>query len=72
MLWTDKLACLEIPPVIRAGNVLPSVIPREEPFAAVILTPSPVILSGAKNLTQLRVDCVTEESCSRVDFAKNP
>ena len=79
MLRADKLACLEIPPVIRDVNVLPSVLPREEPFAAVILTPSPVIpspspviLSGAKNLTQLRVDSVTEESCSRVDFAKNP
>jgi len=51
MLWTDKLACLEIPPVIRDVNVLPSVIP----------SPSPVILSGVKNLTQLRVD-----------LAKNP
>ena len=60
MLWTDKLACLEIPPVIQNVNVLPSVISMK-PFAAVILTPSPVILSGVKNLTQLRVD-----------FAKNP
>lgn len=78
MLRADKLACLKIPPVIRNVNVLPSPIPRE-PFAAVILTPSPVILSpspvilsGVKNLTQLRVDSVTEESRSRVDFAKNP
>ena len=68
MLRADKLACLEIPPVIRDVNVLPSVISREEPFAVVILTPSPVvlspspvILSAAKNPTQLRVD-----------FAKNP
>ena len=59
MLRADKLACLEIPPVIRNVNVLPSVISRE-PFAAVILTPSPVVLSAAKNLIQLRVDSVTE------------
>ena len=26
MSWADKLACLEIPPVIRDVNVLPSVI----------------------------------------------
>ena len=56
MSWADKLACLKSPPVIRNVNVLPSVISMK-PFAAVILTPSPVILSGAKNLTELRVDC---------------
>ncbi len=47
MSWADKLACLKSPPVIRNVNVLPSVISMK-PFAAVILTPSPGILSGVK------------------------
>jgi len=40
MLWTDKLACLEIPPVIQNVNVLPSVISMK-PFAGCYSDPFP-------------------------------